>query len=375
MVHTSFAGHSSALQHFFSAHSVFWQAASLHSPFSAFLQQPIAIKATAAINKIFFITQLNLLLLFYDDSTLFRKIAANLHQKLHICKKNCTFAEKILYFSLNLNNMARKINWLQTKWGFVLINITIAIVVLILLFVGLKIFLRHSTEHGIEVKVPNVTGYYLEEAKIMLAKDSLRIEVIDSTYSTKVPLGAIVEQDPLPGSNVKHGRTIYVIQNAKFRPKIILPEVRDLSLVRAEAILRQAGLTVDSIIEEPSTYKVILDVRQGDVSLPEGTRLNEGETITLVMGRGIEQETTVPNVIGRSLEDARKLLQDHSLTLGNIEYDVEPTEENRAQYVVYSMQPEAGTQIVGGEKVNIKLSIDLHKIFTSTSENEEEDFF
>ena len=39
------------------------------------------------------------------------------------------------------------------------------------------------------------------------------------------------------------------------------------------------------------------------------------------------------------------------------------------------MQPEAGTQIVGGEKVNIKLSIDLHKIFTSTSENEEEDFF
>jgi hypothetical protein len=43
-------------QHFFSTHSVFGQHSLAQSPLSAFLQQQlIAQKATAAINKIFFI--------------------------------------------------------------------------------------------------------------------------------------------------------------------------------------------------------------------------------------------------------------------------------------------------------------------------------
>ena len=51
------AAQLSALQHFFSTHSVFGQHSLAHSPLSAFLQQQlIAQNATAAINKIFFMT-------------------------------------------------------------------------------------------------------------------------------------------------------------------------------------------------------------------------------------------------------------------------------------------------------------------------------
>ena len=49
------------------------------------------------------------------------------------------------------------------------------------------------------------------------------------------------------------------------------------------------------------------------------------------------------------------------LKVGTVEYDVEPTEENKEQYVVYSQSPTSGTIVVEGTNVNLKLSTDLEK--------------
>ena len=65
VAHSALAAQLSALQHFFSTHSVFGQHSLAHSPLSAFLQQQlIAQNATAAINKIFFILLSNLMFIF-----------------------------------------------------------------------------------------------------------------------------------------------------------------------------------------------------------------------------------------------------------------------------------------------------------------------
>lgn len=274
--------------------------------------------------------------------------------------------------------MARNTASKGSKLKTILLNSVIAIVVTIILIIALILGLRHYTEHGQEVVVPRVANLYLEEAKIIAASEGLHIEVIDSTYSTKTPLGTIVEQNPMAGARAKHGRTIYVIQNARYRRPIVLPELRDLSLRQAETTIRVLGLQIEEIIYEPSIYKnIVLDIRQDDTPIVGGTRLEEGSSITLVVGKGKgTKQVAIPTITGKSLEEARSWLLTNSLSLGSVEYDIEPTDETKDQYVVYQQIPESGTVVVEGATVNIKLSLDLDKAIHKTSQDtSEEDFF
>lgn len=274
--------------------------------------------------------------------------------------------------------MARNTASKGSKLKTILLNSLIAIVVTIILIIALILGLRHYTEHGQEVVVPRVANLYLEEAKIIAASEGLHIEVIDSTYSTKTPLGTIVEQNPMAGARAKHGRTIYVIQNARYRRPVVLPELRDLSLRQAETTIRVLGLQIEEIIYEPSIYKnIVLDIRQDDTPIVGGTRLEEGSSITLVVGKGKgTKQVAIPTITGKSLEEARSWLLTNSLSLGSVEYDIEPTDEDKDQYVVYQQIPESGTLVVEGATVNIKLSLDLDKAIHKTSQDtSEEDFF
>jgi beta-lactam-binding protein with PASTA domain len=274
--------------------------------------------------------------------------------------------------------MKQKYDWKQSKWYFVLINLVAAVVVGIIAVLILIVSLRRATEHGVEVVVPDITGLYIEEATLTLAADNLRLQVIDSTYSTKTPLGTIVEQNPSAGALVKHNRIVYVVRNAQSRRPIVLPELRDLSLRQANTLTKALGLTVARVQYEPSTYRdIIIDVRSEDnTSLSAGHCLDESSSIILVVGKGQgTSEVTVPSVIGKSLSDARSWLLGNMLGVGIIEYDTEPTEETKDQYVVYGQSPESGTIVVEGTDVNIKLSIDVEKTITADNEDNEEDFF
>ena len=274
--------------------------------------------------------------------------------------------------------MARNTASKGSKLKTILLNSLIAIVVTIILIIVLILGLRHYTEHGQEVVVPHVANLYLEEAKIIAASEGLHIEVIDSTYSTKTPLGTIVEQNPMAGARAKHGRTIYVIQNARYRRPVVLPELRDLSLRQAETTIRVLGLQIAEIIYEPSIYKnIVLDIRQDDTPIVGGTRLEEGSSITLVVGKGKgTKQVAIPTITGKSLEEARSWLLTNSLSLGSVEYDIEPTDETKDQYIVYQQIPESGTVVVEGTTVNIKLSLDIEKAIHQTSQDtSEEDFF
>ena len=273
--------------------------------------------------------------------------------------------------------MAKKNSFFQTKVGKITLNLLIATIVVLVSFIALLIWLRHYTKHGIEISVPDITGLYLEEAQITLAAEGLQLVIIDSTYSQKTPLGTLLEQNPKAGSKVKQGRTIYAIQNARFRRPVTVPELRDLSLRQAESTLKALGLELGEIIYEPSTYKdLILDMRTEDTPIIAGSHLPEGTVVNLHVGKGPGiLQVTVPSIVGKSLTDARSWLIGHSLSVGRIEYDVEPTEETMNQYIVYSQNPQSGIEVVEGTAVHIKLSTDIEKTVTADNIEDEEEFF
>ena len=249
-----------------------------------------------------------------------------------------------------------------------------AVLVVVLLFV-LRYWMNKHTEHGIEVEVPQVTGLNTEEARMLLKGNRLGLLVVDSTYSNKVPLGTIVEQTPRAESMAKTGRVVYVVVNAKQRRQVIVPDLADISYRQAENMLRQQGLRVDSLEYEPSAYRdLVLDVRRNGESVPPGTRLTEGESVVLVVGMGLgEGKTTVPNLTGRTILEARSLLLANRLTVGTVSLEGDTVQQ--PDMVVYRQTPLEGEQLQEGQSVNIWLTNDLERAAKENNTQAEEDFF
>ena len=267
--------------------------------------------------------------------------------------------------------------FLSSNLGFVVIQLLLAGAVAVLLVLLLYRWLCRYTDHGHEVEVPQITGLSIQEADVLLTGNHLKMEVIDSTYSYKVPLGTIVEQTPLQESKVKVGRTVYVVVNARQHRPVVMPDLIDISARQAENTLRQQGLKVAEIIYEPSAYRdLVLDVRIGEQSVAAGTRLTEGTEVTLVVGAGLGTGVSaVPDLTGRTLAEARSILLAGRLVLGAYEFDTPPDETNMQDYVVYSQSPLAGEQLREGQAVSIRLSTNLEKAATAENESAEDEFF
>ena len=264
-----------------------------------------------------------------------------------------------------------------TKIGFVTLNVILAIALCTILLVVLVSWLKRYTDHAIEVEIPQITGLYPEEAAVLLSSAQLELEISDSTFSHKVPLGTIVEQIPVAESHAKRGRKVYAIVNAKTRQKVAVPDLHDMSYRQAENNLKRLGLVVDSVIYQPSEFRdLVIDLLKDEEPVEAGTYLEEGTHLMLVVGTGKRSEmVAVPDLRGRSVKEARRMLLDHRFTFGVCSYDVPPTEETEELYVVYQQEPEAGKLYLEGSSVSVKVSTDLEKTITSDNETDEENFF
>lgn len=257
---------------------------------------------------------------------------------------------------------------------FIGLNIILAVILGVGILIALFVYLRHYTEHGIEVEVADVRGMVESDAIPVLAEQGLQLVVVDSTYSDEVPFGSIVDQDPKPGSHAKHGRAVYVTINATTKRQVTMPNLQDISYRQAETTLRGMGLLVDTVYDyEPSAFRdLVLDVKCNGVSVLPGEKLAVGTKVRLVVGfgRGTD-EVEVPSVIGLTLQDARSLLLRYRLTIGAVAYD-EPEEEGVPQYI-YRQTPNAGERLIEGETVALRLSQDIEKAASGGGTHTEEE--
>ena len=267
--------------------------------------------------------------------------------------------------------------WIKALRGFAFIAIHFALaglVILLILWI-ISISLRSCTNHGVEEVVPDVKGMVTGQAERILGDQELKLEIIDSTFSDDVPFGTIVEQDPTPGSHVKHGRAIYVTVNASGKRQVIMPDLRDISYRQAETTLRGLGLIVDEEYDyEPSAFRdLVLDVRteEGE-SIEPGQKIAVGTEVRLVVGFGLgTEEVIVPSVIGMTYQEAKQVLKDFRLTISAVYYD-EEEDEDLIQYV-YRQTPNEGEVVIEGEAITLRLSPDIEKAATDRGD-EEDDF-
>jgi beta-lactam-binding protein with PASTA domain len=165
-----------------------------------------------------------------------------------------------------------------------LLGILAATVVLVWIIL---FFLRIYTRHGSYIDVPDLTGKNIDQVKSGDQYSDFEMVIIDSVFDQDQPKGAILHQDPFPGSRVKENRKIYLTIVSFFPEKTSMPDLKFLTLRQAVSTLESLGLKTGRISYIPTFDADAVQQQHynGQVIAP-GTKLDKGSLIDLTVGMG-----------------------------------------------------------------------------------------
>ena len=242
-------------------------------------------------------------------------------------------------------------------------HLGIATAVGIILILAVLLWLRIYTHHGQAITVPDLTALTTDEVGDVTTSRHLRYEVVDSVFSTELPRGTVLKQNPKANSRVKKDRKIFLTMNAVNPEMVSMPALVGLSNRQARLALQNAGLILGDISYQPDYARnnVLQQMHSGSV-INEGTEITKGTIIDLVLGMGPSSETTrIPDLIGVGLEAATEMIADYYLNIGAITYDesMENAEDSSAAFI-WRQYPEFEefSRLNMGMEVDIWLSID-----------------
>lgn len=202
-------------------------------------------------------------------------------------------------------------------------HLGLAAAIALILLLGTLLWLKIYTHHGKTIMVPDLTGLTMDEVGDVTSSRRLRFEVVDSVFSTEMPRGTVLKQNPNASSRVKKNRKIFLTMNAVNPEMVSMPQLIGLSFRQARLALQNAGLVQGTIKYRPDFAKNnVLQQMHSDTVINEGTVIIKGAVIDLVLGMGLSSKTTrVPDLLGLGLEEASGIISDFYLNLGAITYD------------------------------------------------------
>ncbi|MCI0594993.1 MAG: PASTA domain-containing protein [candidate division Zixibacteria bacterium] len=233
------------------------------------------------------------------------------------------------------------------KFFFLLLALGMAFMIFIVLFD--KIFMPTAVRHDDDRLVPSIVGFTVDSAGVILKEVDLGVAVVGEEFSTSHPVGVIISQLPPPGMRVREGRLIKV-SVSKGNPRLVVPNVVGMGRRQAELLLLDYGLYVGETVEVDTA-----GVEKGTVlsSFPlpgAGVAPQSRVTLTVAAG-GVEPDSTwVPNVVGRSLEEAKKRIAASGLQLKDLDYE---DNELVLPGTVLKQEPPGGMAVRRGEKVKL----------------------
>ncbi|MDB5229843.1 MAG: hypothetical protein JWN76_648 [Chitinophagaceae bacterium] len=235
-------------------------------------------------------------------------------------------------------------------WVNALIILGIIILVLILFFISLSFITRHNKV----IKVPSVLGKNINEATNFLESNGFSVEVSDSVYIDSAAKLSVIKQSPDPDALVKTNRTVYLTINRAVPPLIEMPDLRGFSYKSAELYLQTMGLKVGDTIHKPDFTRNILDQTLNGQPIRQGTKINMGSVIGLVVGDGIGSvQMDVPELVGMTLGQAKSYLQSMNINIGAVVADPDVAKQEDAY--IYKQSPSKYDEPIPGQRVQNKI--------------------
>lgn len=262
--------------------------------------------------------------------------------------------------------------WEGTKRSYkrfrILYHMLFIAIFLMLVVVVLHFWLMSATRHGQSIELPNFEGMTIDEARDLAEEVGVQLVVREEIFDEEMAAGLIIDQDPSISEvrtvKVKPGRRIYVTIITDERDDVRVPYVARQPITPALQRLRADGFTIDELIfvrSETFSNQVLGQV-------VNGREMTENMEVTLPRGSGVtlrvsytkdDTSTRVPLLVGRSLSEARAMLWESGLNVGEITYDASVDMRDRRSARVYMQS--VGPKIMApyGKSVELYLTEDV----------------
>ncbi|MCL1809309.1 MAG: Stk1 family PASTA domain-containing Ser/Thr kinase [Clostridiales bacterium] len=201
-----------------------------------------------------------------------------------------------------------------------------------------------------EILVPYVVGLSYDRAKEELNDLGLDIQVGDEVISSEYEEGKVVSQDPQFETSVKEGMIVTVNISKGTRAGTV-PKITGIPYEDALFMIQKYGFQAGPKVTRKDSAPKGIVISQ----TPEaGEEAKPGTTINYVVSEGkAEEETMMPALVGKDMEEAKEELEKAGLKLGEPEF--EKSEEHEKDIVMWQQYP-AGNALAKGATVKLKVS-------------------
>ncbi|MGW8630141.1 Stk1 family PASTA domain-containing Ser/Thr kinase [Streptomyces sp. NPDC055793] len=194
-----------------------------------------------------------------------------------------------------------------------------------------------------KVDVPGFIGQTKADADQLAINADLKLAFTQKPCEDQKK-GNICDQDPKQGTSVDKQSTVNLVVSTG-APKVAVPNVIDKDVDTATEQLENKGFKVETKQTESSQDEGTVLSQDPD----PGSELEKGSTVTLEVAKA-EAKATVPDVVGRSCDEAKAQMQNNDLEATCTD---QPTQDPNQVDKVISTTPAANQQVDKGSKVTI----------------------
>ena len=205
-----------------------------------------------------------------------------------------------------------------------------------------------------KVKVPDVLGMTLEEAKKALNDEKLGFKY-EYGYSKEDDVDKVYDTNPEIGSFVDKNTTItvYISKGVK---KVEMVDVIGKTQNEAEEAIIKAELKYTFQYIETTDDSLIGKVESTDPVA--GTTVNAGTQVTVVLYKGKnEVNIKMPDLSDKSEADAKKELEDLGFDINNVGVEYTYDNEIKEGNVITQNGPKVGEETPSTAKINLVVSL------------------
>ncbi len=226
--------------------------------------------------------------------------------------------------------------------------VLVGLLVWLLAFGGAGMGNFNPTEGG--KTVSDVTGLTYESATAALAQENL---VFSKQFemSETIAENLVIRTDPPAGTKVAEG-TMIVVYVSSGKTKVVVPSLAGMTEAEAKLALETGKLTLGTIVEGNSATVEAGKVLSSDPVA--GSQVAEGTVVNLLISNG---KVMVPDVVGKSISEAIRLLSAPDVALVVEKSSLEPCENGAEPLgVVVTQQSVPAGLVEAGSVITIYVS-------------------
>ncbi len=206
-------------------------------------------------------------------------------------------------------------------------------------------------EKAADVDLPNFVGMQVDDILNNSTYSSQFVFTVKETYRSDYAAGEVYDQSPKGNKTVKEGHEI-ILRVSKGVQIVTVPNVEGYT--RDEAVSTLTALDLSVLVR----YETNPAVPLGQVIKTEpsaNTQLSSGQQVTVFIStEKVDNMRNVPQLVGlASLEDAKKVLSQSSLSLGT----ATGVESEQPEGTILEQSVPEGTQVYTGSSINVSYSL------------------